>query len=129
MCTMCYICHNPLTLRNFQNGSTGLCLVVMYVYCAHFFYPFFAWGGHKNVFFAPKSSFPAISGSSRLKWVEHRSNWVEQYISHPGWSVEKMLNEAAVTTYGQIWQFLAEIGHFWGLLGPPRAISMGAKRS
>ena len=53
-----------------------------------FFYPFFAWGGHKNVFFAPKSSFPAISGSSRLKWVEHRSNWVEHYISHPGWSVE-----------------------------------------
>ena len=44
--------------------------------------------GPKIIVFAQKSSFAAKSGSSRLKWVEHRSNWVEHYISHPGWSVE-----------------------------------------
>ena len=35
---------------------------------------------------------------------------------------------AAGTTYGQIWQFWVEIGHFRGLLGHPRAIFLGAKR-
>ena len=44
--------------------------------------------GPKIIVFAQKSSFAAKSGSSRLKWVEHRSNWVEHYISHPGWLVE-----------------------------------------
>ena len=98
--TMCCWGPNPLTLRNFQNGSTGLfkwflCVWWWCMYIVPIFLPFFCMGGPQKCFFcpkiivfAPKSSFPAISGSSRLKWVEHRSNWVEHYISHPGWSVE-----------------------------------------
>ena len=31
----------------------------------------------------------------------------------------------AVTAYGQIWQFWAKKGHFWGVLGPPNAIFGG----
>ena len=30
-------------------------------------------------------------------------------------------------TYGQIWQFRAKIGHFWGLLGPPGPFSWRQK--
>ena len=71
-----------------------MCLVVMHVYCAPFS-TFFLYEGAPKMFFcpkiivfAPKSSFPAISGSSRIKWVEHWSNWAEYYIWHLGWSVE-----------------------------------------
>ena len=44
--------------------------------------------GHKITVFIQKLSFTAKIGLSCLKWVEHRSNWVEHYISHPGWLVE-----------------------------------------
>ena len=36
----------------------------------------------KMMIFCPKSSFLAIHGSGRFKWVEHWSNLVEYYISH-----------------------------------------------
>ena len=44
--------------------------------------------GPKITVFTQKLSFTAKIGSSCHKWVEHRSNWVEHYISHPGWLVE-----------------------------------------
>ena len=108
-----------------------------------FFYPFLH-GGPKKCFFcpkiivfAPKSSFPAISGSSRLKWVEHRSNWVEHYISHPGWSVETFKPawkcpwgalECSKNDYCLL-KMASKVASIQGRLGPPRAIFMGAKRS
>ena len=45
--------------------------------------------------------------------------------------VQPMFNPfgLAGTAYGQIWPLLAKKSHFWGVLGPPNAISWGQKGS
>ena len=58
-------------------------------------------------------------------------NWPPQMWSIMFNLVQPMFNPFGVarTAYGQLWPYLTEKGHFWGVLGPPSAIFGGQKGS
>ena len=93
--------------------------------------------GPKMMIFCPKSSFLAIIGHfwgllgppGPFSWGQKGPNW-------PSWMWDTLFNcvqpmfnpfEAAGTTYGQIWQFLAEMAIFGAVWGPPGPFSWGQK--
>ena len=85
---MCYGGPNPLTLRNFQNGSTGLfkwflCVWWWCMYIVPIFLPFFCMGGPQKCFFCPKI---IISGHKWLQppqmgWTSVKLGWTLYFTS------------------------------------------------
>ena len=124
----------PVTPNGLNIGWTGLNIVLH------------IWGGEFGPFLPPKNGIWGPRNPQKWPFLAKNCHIGQSQRPQMGWTLVKhgwilmwnmIFNHVqpmpkpfgvAKTTYGQIWQFLAKKGHFWGVLGPPNSIFWGAKR-